>query len=353
MRVLLVGIGEFFHVGAFFRNALDALGHERAFVDESAYLQPSMRSHFHKAAYRLLRRRPLTYWKFNRDILERAKEFRPGIVIITGGRHISPQTLAQLRADTGAMLVNYATDDPFNPLNSSAALLGGIPFYDLYACTKRAIMADVGRAGCPNVCFVPFAYEPSLHFPEQPRSPDERSRFESDVVFIGGADADRSPYFEALVKAMPGVQLRLYGGYWDRFPQLRCFHCGFALGRDYRLAVGAGKISPCLIRKANRDGHAMRTFEIPACGGFLLTERTEEHLELFKEGAEVDFFDSAEELTDKTNYYLSHENQRVRMAMAARSKIMTGKHTYRDRLQEILRIAALIRSRRAESCCVA
>lgn len=34
MRVLLVGIGLFYHIGAFFQRALEALGYEYAFVDD-------------------------------------------------------------------------------------------------------------------------------------------------------------------------------------------------------------------------------------------------------------------------------------------------------------------------------
>jgi spore maturation protein CgeB len=350
MRVLLIGNGEFFHVGAFFRRALSALGHECAFVDESIYLRPLGRYRLHSLAYRLLGKRPLTYWKFNRDLIERANGFRPDIVLITGGCHVSPHTLAKIRACTGALLINYATDDPFNRANSRADLLAGIRCYDLYACTKRAIMEDVKLAGCPNVCYVPFAYEPSLHFPERPRSDEEGTRFAADVTFIGGADLDRRPYFESLAEAMPGLQLSLYGGYWDRSPRLREFHRGFALGRDYRLALCGAKIAPCLVRRANRDGHAMRTFEIPACGVFVLAERSQEHMELFEEGLEADFFGSPEELSDKVAYYLKHETQRLRMAEAAHRKITTGKHTYQDRLQEIFDAASSIGRQKPDDC---
>lgn len=171
-------------------------------------------------------------------------------------------------------------------------------------------MADVPGAGCPDVLYVPFRYEPSLHFPDRARSDEEGRLIAADVVFIGG----RRESAALLAERMPDLQLHLYGGYRDRRPPLRKFHRGYALGGDYRLALSGTRIAPCFVRKAKRDGHAMRIFEIPACVGFMSAERTNEHQELFGEGTEADFFESSEELADKVDYYLKHESQGVRIA---------------------------------------
>jgi glycosyltransferase involved in cell wall biosynthesis len=338
MKILLIGNGLFYHIGAFFRQALEELGYEYYFVDEERFLAPLRHSLIHKIAYRLLGKRPLTYWALNREVLNVAQQFRPQIVLIIKGAYIRPETLIFIKKKINAILVNYATDDPFNPINSTRDLINSIAFYDLYACTKRAIMDDVKRAGCPNVVYVPFGYMPSLHFPEKPKIAEEKIRFSSDVVFIGGCDKDRAVIFEALIHALPDVQLALYGGYWNRFPQFRPYYRGFALGRDFRLALGGAKIALNLVRKANRDGHVMRTFEIPACGAFMLAERTEEHLEFFEEDKEAVYFSSIDELVDKLRYYLHHDNKRVQIAERGYKRVTLNKHTYKDRLQQILNL---------------
>ena len=73
------------------------------------------------------------------------------------------------------------------------------------------------------------------------------------VPATGTLEADISKYLETL-KHKPKLA---------RDRELRRYHGGFAVGRDYRLALSCTKVAPCLVRRSNRDGHVMRTFERP------------------------------------------------------------------------------------------
>ena len=342
MRILLFDSTVYAPVSPLFLEALEELsreeGHEFVFFDEAPYVRGVNSSLIQKVAFRLLRRRPLAYRRLNRDLLATVLRFRPDVVVIVKGAFVAPQTLGHIKEKTGAVLVNYATDDPWNPRVNTPDLVRAIPYYDLYACTKRAIMPDVRAAGCPRVTFVPFGYKPSVHYPEKPATPEEHVRFDSDVVFIGTCDADRVAYLEALVKTLPDLCLHLYGGYWDRHPLLRRYYRGFALGRDYRLALGGAKIALNFVRRANRDGHVMRSFEIPACGGFMLAERTEEHLELLEEGKEAAYFGSPQELVDKVRYYLIRYQEREAIAWRGYLRVTRGGNTYKDRVTTIVQM---------------
>jgi len=205
-------------------------------------------------------------------------------------------------------------------------------------------MPDVRRAGGRGVVFIRFGYKPAVHFPEQPRNDDEAQRFHSDVVFVGNPDPTRVPHLEA-VSRLPGVSLALFGNTWSRYGSLSRYARGPAVGRAYRLALGGARIALCIVRHANRDQHVMRTFEIPACGAFMLAERTEEHLELFADEREAAYFGSTEELADKVRFYLAHDELRRRIAQEGYTRVTTGRHTYRDRLAEIVNAVATVSGR--------
>ncbi|MGH7924204.1 MAG: CgeB family protein [Candidatus Binatus sp.] len=349
MRILYAETTAYAPSSAHFLEALEAGAargeHEFKFLDEAAFIKGS-RSMAERIADRVAGRPLSGYQEMNRALVERADAFSPDIILIGKGRWFTPAALEAARKVSGAVLVNWATDDPFNRADSSRELIKSIPLYDLYVCTKKDIMDDVKRAGCANVAYVRFGYKPEVHFPEAPATDEECARFTCDVMFAGGCDAHRTAYFEALTRAMPGVKLRLYGMYWERVRALRQYARGFAVAREYRLAVGGAKIAVNLVRRANRDDHVMRTFEIPACGGFMLTERSGTHDELFSEDDEAAFFGTPVEFVAKVRSYLERDEARARIAAAGNRKIAHGRNTYADRLLEIIQLAQTVRALR-------
>lgn len=353
-----------------FLEDLDGLTHENpdhfryTFVDEARFLLPRSfsnrattrvldwvtlnvpnrrrRAIAYRAASRLLgyRRHPVSSSLLNEALMTKAAEFRPNLVVVLMGFHIAPEVVAAIRNEIGAITVNYATDDPFNWRTGTPELIKSIPHYDIYATTKQAIIPDVKRAGGREVRYVRFGYKSSVHFYDPPLLPDERKRFSADVAFAGEADADRLPFFRALLRAIPNLNLALYGGLWNQDGQLRSYFRGPVRGRAFRMAHGGAKIVVNLVRRENRDDHVMRTFEGPACGAFMLHERTESHLDIYKEGRDAAFFESSDELIDKVRYYLLHDHERERIRQAGYSRTISAGHSYRNRLEQILQAAS-------------
>ena len=296
------------------------------------------RSIAYESATRLLRyrRHSVSRSHLNDELVARVRVFKPDLVLVLMGFHIEPDALAAIRTETRAIMVNYATDDPFNRRTGTPELIRGIPFYDLYASTKRAVIPDLKRAGARSVRFMRFGYKSSVHFLDLPVTASEQKRFAADVAFVGEGDADRLPFMRALSEAIPNLNLALYGGLWNRQKRLRRYFRGSVRGRDFRMALSGAKIVVNLVRRENRDDHVMRTFEGPACGAFMLNERTDTHLEHFKEGREAAYFESSTELVEKVRHYLVHQSERERIRQAGHLRTITGRHSYRDRLVEIL-----------------
>jgi spore maturation protein CgeB len=85
----------------------------------------------------------------------------------------------------------------------------------------------------------------------------------------------------------------------------------------------------------------MRSFEIPAVGGFILAEDTLEHRAIFgEEGTAALYFNSAPEAAEKAKWAIGHPVERLAMARAAHRLVTAGGHTYKDRLASMLESVA-------------
>jgi spore maturation protein CgeB len=135
-----------------------------------------------------------------------------------------------------------------------------------------------------------------------------------------------------------GISVKVWGPGWKRAKGLDDrYVIGPIFGEEYGKALAAAEICLCFLSKWNKNRSASRTFEIPAVGGFMLAERTADHLSYFQEGKEADFFSSPAELVEKARYYLRHEDERVAIARAGHERCLRSGYSHQDRMQEILR----------------
>jgi spore maturation protein CgeB len=283
--------------------------------------------------WHLLGKRPPRLKFFNYRVTQTCTEFQPDYLIATGLSPLQSQTLQEIR-ELGIRTINFLTDDPWNPAHRAKWFLNALPHYNTVFSPRRVIMDELSQIGCQDVRYLPFAYDPHLFYPISPTA-EECKVHSSDVMFAGGGDRDRVPYISALIDA--GMNLGLYGGYWERYAETKLHNRGIADIATMRLAIHSTKIALCLVRKGNRDGHVMRTFEVPAVGACMLTEDTPDHREIFgKEGEAVVYFQTITEMVEKARWLLDRPDERQRLSLAAHKRIVEGHHTYSDRLTSIL-----------------
>jgi spore maturation protein CgeB len=80
-----------------------------------------------------------------------------------------------------------------------------------------------------------------------------------------------------------------------------------------------------------------RIFDVPACGGFVLSDERAQQADLFEPGVEAATYTHPDEVPEMVDWYLSREHERRRIAEAARARIL-AEHTYDHRLTEIFRV---------------
>jgi spore maturation protein CgeB len=231
--------------------------------------------------------------------------------------------------------IAYSTDDPWNPAHRAAWHLRALPLYDAVFSTRRSTLDDLRRLGCADVRYLPFAYDERLF--GSPVDP-VRAAPSTTVFFAGGADRDRAEFFRAFLRH--GPRPTLAGGYWENYAHTQPLGIGLKTAAELGRLTTDAAVNLCLVRRANRDGHVMRSFEIPACGGFMIAEDTAEHREILgPEGECALYFTGPREAAQKVRLALADSVGRSRMAHAAHRRIVEHGHTYRDRLRQMLEVA--------------
>jgi hypothetical protein len=280
--------------------------------------------------------------KVSAKVLATAKEIKPSVILTTGQAPLDESSLKEL-GRLGIFRANYSTDDPWNPAHRAGWFLKALGHYDRVFSTRKANL-DQFRAIGVKAEHMPFGYDADLYFAHWEKRPQrggdldrgegigDRGGEEEKVFLAGGGDGDRFPLVRALQQA--GIEMSLWGGYWER-AGLKSH--GFLDASGIRRETARCMVSLILVRRANRDGSAMRSFEIPACGACCVAEDTDEHREMFgPDGEAVLYFRRPEELVRRVREASANPELRQRLRRNAHQAITGQPNTYADRLKTML-----------------
>lgn len=274
----------------------------------------------------------------NLKIIELVKENTYDVIWIDKGWLVEASTLEFIKKQSPkTKIVSYSPDNMALRHNQSQQYLKCIPLYDFIFTNKSYILAEMKKLGAKNIQFVNNSYEDSFHYPRS-LTIEEIQSLGGDVGFVGAWEKER--YRSMLYLAENGIKVRVFGGGdWMKYktvnPNLKIEDYGLH-SEDYSKSFRAFKISLCFLRKINFDQQTTRSLEIPACGGFMMAERTDEHLSLFEEGKEAVFFTSNEELLEKCKYYLQHDEQRKTIAEAGRKRCEISGYSNKEAIKRML-----------------
>ena len=167
------------------------------------------------------------------------------------------------------------------------------------------------------------------------------------VYFCGAWSKMRDPFLAALT----GVPVVVKGWDWDRLTSraatLEVFEGTVAtreLCADYcthTLALNISQFDPNSQMLFN-----MRTFEAPACGACLVTQKIPLTGEIFRIGEEILVYETPEDLATLVQWALAHPDEVARIAQAGEARVMRD-HTYLSRMEQVIAKFEEIRNRQA------
>ncbi|MFH1645780.1 MAG: glycosyltransferase [Candidatus Omnitrophota bacterium] len=254
---------------------------------------------------------------------------------------LRPGDILTFKKFSKAKFFHYNADSIFDSsvANRSRNLFRCLPYYDCYCCFMKELIPKIESAArMKRIEYFPLACDPKLHYPSE-LTAKELDYFGSDIAFIGNWTPERERWLTPLAK----FDLNIWGDEatgWGRLakgsPLRSKWKKQYARGRDYAKVCAASKIVVNFLRQGTTQQN-MRTFEVPACGGFLLTQRSVEQITTFEESSEIACFNSPQELIEKIEYYLPKDKVREDMAKKAYEKVVKY-HTYENRAKRLLEI---------------
>ena len=336
-RLLFIGDLTLGLTGEMRRRALGQLGYEITEIDTAAGVPSRMTAGAGRVAHRL--GYPFDFGNWNQRLVAAAKV--NDVVWLDKPLAVRPRAIRTAKQRNPHLtVVYYSPDNMLRSINRSRYFVSSLPHVDLFLTTKSFIVEDLARMGCRRVQFVNNAFDPKFHTPPTTNEPDALI----DVSFVGTFEDDRAEMIAGLARS--GNSVHVFGNGWERFAAssrgLPIVFAGPVYGRELAATLHRSRINLAFLRKANHDLQTTRTVEIPAAGGFMLAERTDEQTALFTEGVEAEYFEGLEELCGKVGFYLAHESERTAIAQAGERRCYTSDYTYERTLGGALTKAGIL-----------
>jgi spore maturation protein CgeB len=291
----------------------------------------------------------------NKRLLEVVKQEKPDLMFtVLFTDELEQKVVRDISENTDTISCNWFCDDHWRFDNYSCYWA---PCFNWVVTTAQSALPQYEKLGYNNVIKSQwgcnhFLYK-KLNWP-----------LKYDVTFVGQAHGDRPQVIEKLQES--GLSVQAWGNGWEtgRLSQeemIEVFNTScINLNLTNSIALGSptsSSHSRSLPRRIlSRLKHSFvstptleqpdppvqqytqqikgRNFEIPGCGGFLLTSWADNLEDYYLPGKEVVIFSKTSDMIDKIHYYLKHEDERTAIAQAGYERTLQ-EHTYVQRFTTI------------------
>jgi hypothetical protein len=179
---------------------------------------------------------------------------------------------------------------------------------DLVTTTFSGEELNVYKQASIRSVFMPNACDPDIEYRYE-----VDDKWKSDILFTGQTRFKHKHYptedirYQIISRLSNMKNCALYG----------CLGRPDIGGINYFYAISGARIG-LSINAANNVSlyHSSRLTHYLSCGTFVLAKRVPDSDLLFKDGVHLRYFDTVEEFFDLADWYLNHENERIKIANA-------------------------------------
>ena len=315
-------------------RAFSSLGHEVCLVDyrDNVILMPG--GFIHQIVARLpsfIKKHilNLAQWRVDLKILAKAEVYQPDLIFILKAKDINPVILKKLRMI--GKIANYypETFDHWNRIKMIA------PYYDYFFNYDPEIVKRLKEVGYPNSYYLPFSADIG---PEAVWSDFSQRKYA--ISFVGSFMPIRYAQRETILSQVKDLDLNIWGNRAWLGTSLKDYYRGYPDTEEMSKIYRQSKIviNVDLMIGVGGTGVNLRPFEVTACGAMLLNHDDRKDIfNLFKEGKEFVSFKGPEDIRQKVEYFLHHQNELEAIAQAGFERTKSD-HTYLKRIGDIMNI---------------
>lgn len=279
----------------------------------------------------------------NNLFYETLEKFNPDFIFTLHGLNLDVNKVIEIRKlgyKTGVWLV----DDPYEIDISLKYALN----YDYIFNTENYVI-DIYKRHTQNAFYIPLGSNDNAF-----RKVID-NRYSSDICIIGSAFKNRLDVIDNIYDYLKKCNhnIKIIGQWWEK---LRCFNYikdkvfpHIITDEEAAKYYSNAKINLNIHRSFDDKTLGLnsqnikavspnnRIFDISAAGGFQITDYREDLDRFYKIGEEIVVYNNINDLIDKIDYYLGHDEERKRIAENAYQRTIK-EHLFTNRLSKILEI---------------
>lgn len=256
------------------------------------------------------------------SLFDAVTSFKPDVILYKPyGNNVRPETIGYITKDLGYFTIGLMGDDD-KYIDLSLKYCGNV---SLIATNFKPAIKEYEQRNQKAV-WLPYAANEDLFKPSKlPKI--------YDCSFVGAIRPTRVFYLDKLSNA--GVSIIVKGAGWKEDGS------SVVDIMDYIDIVNQTKVNINISEDLLKDNKLItqvkgRDFEVPMCGGLLVTKDSDQIREFFNPNKEIVVYKDFNDFIDKVKYYIKHTKAREKIANAGRQRALKY-HTYKIRMTELLK----------------